>query len=559
MTAGADKSLVLVRIAGPADDLVAERIVVRTHEERPSLIVGRSASADVCLPDPAVSRRHARFDLADEGWTVLDLGSSGGLFLNSTRCGTEAPQPLREGDRLRIGPWVFRVGDGPGEEPSSTLATISMDAAAGTVTASRPARRLAALSACIDRMAAGLGSEEAIAAAALETVLAGAGFARGAVLRVDAAGERGEAEVIAAVRRADDGRVERINASGLRVSRTLVERAAAGETATLVERGSDGRSAATSRSLADLEIHSAVAAPARLDGRTAAVLYVDARAGESAVPDAASFCADVAAVLSLGLAASSRAELLSRQSVLRAEMERAASLRELLTPREVVRAGPVRAAHVTTPGLFVSGDLFDATDRADSTALVLFGDATGHGFGAAILSSLVHAHLAAGAGAAASDPLDAVGATNRFLGDRPTSGHFVSLWAGVFEPGGGVRFIDAGHGLWLVMRRGGEPEPAARRDGGGPPLGVGDAADFPRGTLALGAGERVVLVTDGVTETRDEETGEQVELAGVMRVLRGSTSAEEDVARVRALLGDPGAGPRDDASVASVEMLPHAG
>jgi hypothetical protein len=44
--------------------------------------VGRAADNDLVLPDPEVSRHHARLFLHDATWRVVDLGSTNGTRVN---------------------------------------------------------------------------------------------------------------------------------------------------------------------------------------------------------------------------------------------------------------------------------------------------------------------------------------------------------------------------------------------------------------------------------------------------------------------------------------------
>jgi hypothetical protein len=63
--------------------------------------IGRSPTADICLDDPTVSRRHALVVLtADGGLRALDDRSLNGLFVNGERMDWA---PLRDGDELEIG------------------------------------------------------------------------------------------------------------------------------------------------------------------------------------------------------------------------------------------------------------------------------------------------------------------------------------------------------------------------------------------------------------------------------------------------------------------------
>jgi FHA domain-containing protein len=65
--------------------------------------VGRSPASDVVLDwDNQVSRTHARFDHAAEGWVVVDDGlSSNGTFVNEQR--VSGRRPLQDGDQVRFG------------------------------------------------------------------------------------------------------------------------------------------------------------------------------------------------------------------------------------------------------------------------------------------------------------------------------------------------------------------------------------------------------------------------------------------------------------------------
>lgn len=64
--------------------------------------VGRSIeSAKLVVLDPSVSRRHAELELADQVWSVRDLGSMCGTFINDKRI--DQPSAVSHGDRLRFG------------------------------------------------------------------------------------------------------------------------------------------------------------------------------------------------------------------------------------------------------------------------------------------------------------------------------------------------------------------------------------------------------------------------------------------------------------------------
>ena len=64
-------------------------------------LIGRSASCQVTLDDPLVSREHARIRIAEHVATVEDLGSRNGVHLGGQVIARSAP--LSNGDRIRIG------------------------------------------------------------------------------------------------------------------------------------------------------------------------------------------------------------------------------------------------------------------------------------------------------------------------------------------------------------------------------------------------------------------------------------------------------------------------
>lgn len=101
-----------------------ERVVVGGN-----LALGRTLGSDLVLPDERVSRRHAIVHAQgqSEFWLV-DHGSRNGTYVNDRR--VLQPCRLRDGDRIRIGPFVltFRQAGEPGDasapETGSTVHTL---------------------------------------------------------------------------------------------------------------------------------------------------------------------------------------------------------------------------------------------------------------------------------------------------------------------------------------------------------------------------------------------------------------------------------------------------
>ncbi|TMQ14242.1 MAG: FHA domain-containing protein [Deltaproteobacteria bacterium] len=80
-------------------------MVAQLDKGRP-LVVGRSAPADVEIPDPGLSRQHARFTWDDHGIWVEDLQSTNGTRKNGERVSHARIAP---GDEIAIGPVMVTV------------------------------------------------------------------------------------------------------------------------------------------------------------------------------------------------------------------------------------------------------------------------------------------------------------------------------------------------------------------------------------------------------------------------------------------------------------------
>jgi phage tail-like protein len=90
--------LSLRRKTGPA---------TRRTIDRPIYRIGRELGVELVLPDPVVSRNHARILAAPEGCQIEDLGSANKSYLNGEVLPPHEPRPLIEGDEIKIGDYTI--------------------------------------------------------------------------------------------------------------------------------------------------------------------------------------------------------------------------------------------------------------------------------------------------------------------------------------------------------------------------------------------------------------------------------------------------------------------
>jgi pSer/pThr/pTyr-binding forkhead associated (FHA) protein len=73
------------------------------------LVIGRGSAADLRIESDDVSRTHAQLQRVDDEYTIEDLDSRNGVFLNGLRVHAAV---LRDGDQLQLGDVVFTYTEG---------------------------------------------------------------------------------------------------------------------------------------------------------------------------------------------------------------------------------------------------------------------------------------------------------------------------------------------------------------------------------------------------------------------------------------------------------------
>lgn len=532
--------LKMTRVHGPNDVSVP---LEQTFES--DALLGRSIDSVLCLPDATVSRHHAMLRVRQGLWYIVDEGSTTGTFLNRTQIEPGSPAELRANDLLEIGPWVFRI-----KEDGTVTQTIALDRdKPGFVEEPSTSRRLDALGGYLSVLNEAT-THEALATATVDAALAGTGFLRGAILYPPTS-EGGNSELLVARERDRAGDIGPLDPLEFTPSSRLAARAFAGRTAVYSEQGTAGM-VDQSQSLAADEVVLALCVPILRDGSVEAILYLDSKGLRGDVHDAPGFCEDLAGLYAFALTSRTNADFAQRQHVMRIEFEHAKELRDMLSTPDVMPGGAFRCHHQSIPGMFVSADFFDTVLHDDGSIHAVFGDAAGHGLGASMLTTLIHAHIVALL-SSGMETVKAVEATNRFVSDRAVAGRFVSLVVIHISPNGRLVIVDAGHGHWLHIASGQQSMPEVAKS---VPIGVDPDAVFEPVHRTMEPGDRILLYTDGIPDQQNSD-GERFGVDRLRLAVCDSQSSQHDVSRILERLNEHADGKliEDDATIASIEMV----
>jgi sigma-B regulation protein RsbU (phosphoserine phosphatase) len=190
------------------------------------------------------------------------------------------------------------------------------------------------------------------------------------------------------------------------------------------------------------------------------------------------------------------------------EIAEALKIQKRLLPQCVPTVEGWDIAASWQPASGVGGDCFDTLTFSESRLGITIADVVGKGIPAALLMANRQAAVRAFASEAVQ-PQELCAQVNRILCGNIAEGRFISFFYCVLDAvAGTVTYTNAGHYLPMLVRANGNVE---RLGAGGPVLGVLPDAAYDQSCAQIGAGDRLVLFTDGLTEARngdDEEFGE---------------------------------------------------
>ncbi len=214
------------------------------------------------------------------------------------------------------------------------------------------------------------------------------------------------------------------------------------------------------------------------------------------------------------------------------DLELAARVQQQLFPRFVpALTGVEFAAHVK-PARFVGGDYYDFFPFADNTQGAVVADVMGKGLAASMLMSNLQASIRI-LGPMYEDPAALLGRLNELFRYNVAMTGFISILVIKVDPDKDcLRYASAGHNPAVLRRANdGRIDHLAPT---GPAIGLVYDPDYTSTVTRLSPGDVLVMYTDGVTESRNED-GHELGLSGIESVVRGAglRSAVELVDDVR--------------------------
>jgi phosphoserine phosphatase RsbU/P len=190
------------------------------------------------------------------------------------------------------------------------------------------------------------------------------------------------------------------------------------------------------------------------------------------------------------------------------ELEDARLIQRGLLPSSVPHIAGLDLAVAWQPANGVGGDCFDTLAFATGLG-VSIADIAGKGLPAALLMSNLQAAVRAFA-QESSAPSSVCGSVNRLLCRNMASGRFATFcYARIDATARRIVYSNAGHNPPILVRASGRIE---RLTEGGMVLGVFPDNTYEQAELSLGAGDRLLFFTDGISEARSpagDEYGEE--------------------------------------------------
>ncbi|MHB8486952.1 MAG: PP2C family protein-serine/threonine phosphatase [Candidatus Acidiferrales bacterium] len=199
-------------------------------------------------------------------------------------------------------------------------------------------------------------------------------------------------------------------------------------------------------------------------------------------------------------------------------------------PKEIPEIPGCEFSGAWLPVHGIGGDYFDVLQLDANRFALCIADVAGKGIAAALLMSNLQATVRSLA-AQNLDPAELAERVNRLVGENTAPDRFITFFYAVLDAQSRrMLYTNAGHNAPIVMRR---DNTVSRLSCGGQALSISAGQYYEQEEIVLTEGDRLILFTDGITETTDsrgEEFGE-TRLLAVLQENRalGATKIQKNV------------------------------
>ncbi|MBA3452899.1 MAG: SpoIIE family protein phosphatase [Deltaproteobacteria bacterium] len=558
----------LVFLAGP---IAGRRFKLGEGE----YVIGRRSDCQVFVPDMRVSRQHARLWKDGEVWTLEDLGSNNGTYVNGVR--VKNSTNLRHDDEIAIannrirveareltpdpnkaktpgGVTIVDVGEMPllrgredmgsgGRMPliSSGMINISDQRAVRLIE-----RKLDALTEVLHATASS-DTGESLLQKVVEALLQLFPQADdvGVLVEDERSGElrvqcqRHREHLVRAVEDKTEPEEAKTQsqAGHLRVPGTIIQHVISDHRSVLLGHAGEGSPGDEGETVGNR-----MGAPLIYHGAHYGVVYVESKSIGFRQEDV-DLLQTIATQVGLAMHATRVAAQLAKRDQLDRDLRMARQIQRSLLPANVPQIVGLDFAVHYEPAYQIGGDFYDFIWHDPSHLGVAVGDVAGKAISAALYMARLTSELRSRA-AIAKTPARLLRRVNQEIVGLGDDGMFATLVYCIYDlETRTLVFTNAGHCVPL-LRRGDRVFPLQAERAHTPPLGVTPELDAGEARVQLLPGDMLIMVSDGILEARDVR-GNEYGLSRLSRRVRTARGSSEEV--VKAILADIDAHAADQA------------
>ena len=466
------------------------------------LSVGRSSASELCFPEDAgLSRQHFAFESQDGEWTVQDLGSKNGTFVNNIPL--KARLILKPGDRITAGHLVvvyapdaenpnsgvvvFEGNDA--SSPSTSTVVTSLEGAHQTLYLDRSGSKSSApIQTLIGAVQAFEESRSVndLYPVVLDLAIQAVNAQRGVLLIL-------EGDTL--VPRAHKG-------EGFRISSAVRDKVLKEKSSILVRDAQLDDAFKGRMSIVEQKVHTMMAVPLQTKDRIVGLIYLDSSfVLREFTKDDLSLLTIMANLAAFRIVSGLLSEAEEAERLMRRDLSQAADIQVRMLPDQAPKIERADLAGFNAACRTVGGDYYDFFTNSDGRVGLALGDVSGKGMPASLMMMALHARVQV----LAEDPTDLGGfmsRLNKATCAKCPSNRFITFFFSVLDAAtGDLRFANAGHNPPIIMRASGK---AQMLEGGGPVLGILSIAPYSEQQERLEEGDMLVVYSDGVTEATNE-------------------------------------------------------